>query len=77
MSDDPIRPVSYSVNRPYRGMRGNFVVEQQDPHTGVWLVVVGALTELAARGKAKTYPGNTRVTPNHPGDPMREGSYRP
>jgi hypothetical protein len=62
--------------RPYRGMRGDFVLEQHDPSSDLWTVVVGGSEEKLRKERAK-YPGDPRITPNGPGDPIREGSHRP
>lgn len=61
------------LKRPYRGMRGDYVLEQNCG--GTFVVVVGGTEESCRREKLK-YRGELRVTPNRPGDPVRDGSYR-
>ncbi|HMJ35175.1 MAG TPA: hypothetical protein VK501_14790 [Baekduia sp.] len=62
--------------RPYRGMRGDFVLEQRDPSSDLWTVVVGGSAEKLRKERAR-YPGDLRITPNGRGAALREGSYRP
>jgi hypothetical protein len=57
-------------------MRGDFVLEQLDPSMDLWTAVVGGSEEKLRKERAR-YPGDLRITPNRPGDPIREGSYRP
>jgi hypothetical protein len=74
-------PAAPKQRRPYRGLRGDFVLEQE--YDGGWIAVTGANTEAALRTEARRYSnglsiGNgLRITPNHPGAPLREGSRRP
>ena len=66
--------------RPYRGMRGDYVLEQD--YNGVWVVVVGGSKDSCKR-EARRYTNGLsigrglRITPNRPGDELRDGSYRP
>jgi hypothetical protein len=62
--------------RPYRGLRGDFVLEQRDTSSNLWTTVVGG-SEAKMRKERGKYRGDLRITPNRPGDPVREGSYRP
>jgi hypothetical protein len=57
-------------------MRGDFVLEQLDPSSNLWTLVVGGSEETLRKERAK-YRGDLRITPNRPGDPIRDGSYRP
>jgi hypothetical protein len=57
-------------------MRGDFVLEQLDPSSDLWTLVVGGSEETLRKERAK-YRGDLRITPNRPGDPIRDGSYRP
>jgi hypothetical protein len=69
-----------TAKRPYRGLRGDFVLEQE--YDGEWVAVVGG-TEERCRREARQYTNGLsldnglRITPNKPGDPVREGSFRP
>jgi len=66
--------------RPYRGMRGDYVLEQE--YNGVWIVASGG-SEDRCKQDARRYTNGLalgrglRITPNRPGDPVAEGSYRP
>jgi hypothetical protein len=48
-------------------MRGDLVLEQLDPSSDLWTVVVGGSEHKLRKERAK-YRGDRRITPNRPGD---------
>lgn len=66
-----------TTKRPYRGMRGDFLVMLD--YEGVWVPHGGANTIEAARKLRATLPqwpaDKVRIVPNHPGAPKELKTY--